>query len=599
MTKLLSFFKPYRREMLLLSLLLFGRAMSELALPQYMAKIINEGILVGNLSTIATTGMLMLLISLVGISFAIGGNFFATKVAAASSRDMRSALFQRVTSLSPFELEEFTTASLITRTTNDIQMIQQASMSLLRIAWYSLIMGIGAVIKAVETSPSMTWTIGLALLTILVIMGVVFVFVFSKFERVQKLLDRLNAVMGEQLSGLPVIRAFNTQNHEIHRFDQSNRELMSINIFINRFMAFLIPALMAIMSLTNVLILWVGSHRIEAGDFLIGDMMAYLQYSMQVIMSFLFITMIFIMLPRALVSAKRIEAVLQTHSQIIDPETQTAKEDDRETGGKIRGEIRFDQVSFSYQGADLPALCDISFCAKPGTITGIIGSTGSGKSTLLHLLPRFFDATRGTITIDGRDIREFSLHQLRETISFVPQKSLLFSGTVKSNVAYGKERASQSDIDQALAISQSQSFVQAFDQGEDTSVSQGGTSVSGGQRQRLAIARALVKESPIYLFDDSFSALDFRTDAQLRQALKEAKAQATTLIVSQRIHTIMNADQIIVLEEGKMVGIGDHQSLMERCPTYYRIAQSQLENTAPKTNWEANTTDFKEEPHHD
>lgn len=576
---ILKYYKKFIPGILVIVVFLFGQAMCELALPGYMADIIDNGIVKGNQGYIYTTGFLMILISLGSVAFAILSSLIASRVAAGSARDIRSALFRKVTSLSDAELSRFSTASLITRSTNDIQTIQQVSVMALRMAFYSPILGAGALLRALDTSPSLTWTIALALVAIFVVMGTVLILVVPKFKIIQKKLDKLNLIIGERLSGIQTIRGFNSQKQERNRFDEENRSLMNISIFVNRAMSFLFPALMMIMNSVNVLVLWVGSHMIEADELQIGNMLAFLQYAMQIIMSFLFITMIFFMIPRAAVSAQRIAAVLKVESRVQD-------KPDAANISNARGILTFQDVSFAYPDAEENTLSHISFTARPGETTAIIGGTGSGKSTVVRLIPRFFDATEGRILLDGVDLRDMPQAMLRDKIGYVPQEAILFSGTIASNLYYGKEDATEEEMWEALETAQALSFVKEMPQGLDSSVSQGGTDLSGGQKQRLSIARALIKKPGIFVFDDSFSALDFTTDSALRQALKKKANHATTILVAQRINTIMDADQIIVMDQGEIVSVGKHEELMKSCHVYREIASSQLsEEELRKEGW--------------
>ena len=531
--------------------------------------IINNGIVKQDMDYIWRTGVLMIGVSAATVVCSLAGSFFASRTAAKSSRDIRDALFKKVTAFSAAELEEFSTASLITRSTNDVQMVQQATVMILRLACFAPMMGIGAIIKALNTSVSLSWTVGLALLVILCIMAMAFFLVLPKFQVLQKKLDRLNLIMKERLSGILVIRAFNTERSEEKRFDAANVELTKINMFVNRAMSFMMPALMFVMNAVSILIIWAGAHLVEAQSLMIGDMLAYLQYAMHVIMSFLFITMIFIMIPRSAVSAQRIGEVLDVEPTIEDAETPVSLTD-------CSGTVQFRNVSFAYPDAEEKTLENISFTAQPGKTTAIIGGTGSGKSTLISLIPRFYDVTEGEVLLDGVNIRDLTQHDLREQIGYVPQKGLLFSGTIATNLQYGKDDASPEEMIEAAATAQAMEFIDEKEHGIDEEVSQGGTNVSGGQKQRLSIARALVKKPKIYIFDDSFSALDFKTDKALRDALKEKVGDSTIIIVAQRINTIIDADQIIVLDEGKLAGIGTHEQLMEECQVYKEIALSQL-----------------------
>ena len=565
----LKYYRPYILSIVLIIAFLFGQAMCELALPGYMSDIINNGIVKQDMGYIKHTGLIMIAVAAATVVCAIMGSLLAARAAAKSSRDIRRALFKKVTSFSAAELNDFSTASLITRSTNDVQMVQQATVMILRLACFAPIMGIGAVIKALNTSVSLSWTIGIALIVILGIMAVSFFLVLPKFQVLQTKLDKLNLLMKERLSGILVIRAFNTEKSEEKRFDTANRDLTKINMFTNKAMSFMMPMLMFVMNGVSILIVWAGAHLVNDGNLMIGDMLAYLQYAMHVIMSFLFITMMFIMIPRSIVSAKRIGEVLDVEPSIEDPEVP-------ETVKDHRGLVEFDHVSFSYPDAEKEVLEDISFTAEPGKTTAIIGGTGSGKSTLISLIPRFYDATEGSVCIDGEDVRNITQHELRDQIGYVPQKGLLFSGTIASNLQYGKEDATEAEMLEAAETAQAMDFIREKEHGLDEEVAQGGTNVSGGQKQRLSIARALVKKPKIYIFDDSFSALDFKTDKVLREALKEKVGDSTIIIVAQRINTIIDADQILVLDEGRLAGKGTHDELMETCDVYREIALSQL-----------------------
>ena len=565
----LKYYRPYILPIVLIIAFLFGQAMCELALPGYMSDIINNGIVKQDMGYIRHTGLIMIAVAAATVVCAIMGSLLASRAAARSSRDIRRALFRKVTAFSAAELNDFSTASLITRSTNDVQMVQQATVMILRLACFAPIMGIGAVIKALNTSVSLSWTIGIALLVILGIMTVSFFLVLPKFQVLQTKLDKLNLLMKERLSGVLVIRAFNTEKSEEKRFDIANRDLTKINMFTNKAMSFMMPMLMFVMNGVSILIVWAGAHLVNDGSLMIGDMLAYLQYAMHVIMSFLFITMMFIMIPRAIVSAKRIGEVLDVEPSIEDPEMPETVEDHR-------GVVEFDHVSFSYPDAEKEVLEDISFTAGPGRTTAIIGGTGSGKSTLISLIPRFYDATEGSVRVDGKDVRDITQHELRDQIGYVPQKGLLFSGTIASNLQYGKEDATEAEMLEAAETAQAMDFIREKEHGLDEEVAQGGTNVSGGQKQRLSIARALVKKPKIYIFDDSFSALDFKTDKALREALKEKVGDSTIIIVAQRINTIIDADQILVLDEGSLAGKGTHDELMQTCDVYREIALSQL-----------------------
>lgn len=569
MKTVLKYYKPYIPIIILILLFLFGQAMCELALPGYMSDIINNGIVKGDMDYIKDTGLLMIGVSVATVLFSIGGSFFSARTAAKSARAIRKSLFEKVTAFSAAELTEFSTASLITRSTNDVQMVQMATVMIMRLACFAPIMGIGAMIRALNTSLSLSWTVGLALLVIICIMLMAFFLVLPKFKVLQSKLDRLNLIMKERLSGMLVIRAFTTEKLEEQRFDEANLDLTRINMFVNRAMSFMMPALMFVMNAVSILIIWAGAHLIESQSLMIGDMLAYLQYAMHVIMSFLYITMMFIMIPRAAVSAQRIGKVLDVEPSIEDPSSP-------ESVDKARGLIEFRNVSFAYPDADEKTLDGISFIAEPGRTTAVIGGTGSGKSTLISLIPRFYDVTEGELLIDGTDVRNITQEDLRRQIGYVPQKGLLFSGTIASNLRYGKEDASEEELFEAAQTAQAMEFINDKENGIWEEVSQGGTNVSGGQKQRLSIARALVRKPKIYIFDDSFSALDFKTDKALRDALAEKVGDSTIIIVAQRINTILDADQIIVLDEGRIAGKGTHDELMETCSVYKEIALSQL-----------------------
>ncbi|MBQ4595631.1 MAG: ABC transporter ATP-binding protein [Firmicutes bacterium] len=585
MKTVLKYYKPYVPYIIFIVLFLFGQAMCELALPAYMSDIIDEGIVKGDMPYIWRTGAIMIVISVGTLAFAMAGDFLAARTAAKSSRDIRHALFNKVTNFSAAELEEFSTASLITRSTNDVQTVQQTTVMLLRMAIFAPCMGIGSVVRALQTSVSLSWTVGIALGAIVIIMAGSFFLVLPKFKVLQQKLDRMNLIMKERLSGMLVIRAFTTEKHEQKRFDIANWDLTKLNLFVNKAMSFMMPLLMFVMNGVGILIVWAGAHLIEADKLMVGDMLAYLQYAMHVIMSFLFVTMIFIMIPRAAVSAQRIGAVLDVEPTITDPaepaafgEAENAKgtQCEEKACGMPRGLVEFKNVSFAYPDAEEKTLEDISFIAEPGKTTAIIGGTGSGKSSLIKLIPRFYDASEGQVLVDGVDIRDITQHDLRQQIGYIPQKGVLFSGTIASNLQYGDSDATETEMMEALETAQATAFIAEKANGLDEEIAQGGTNVSGGQKQRLSIARALVKKPKIYIFDDSFSALDFKTDKALRAALKEKVGDSTLIIVAQRINTIMDAEQILVLEDGKLAGKGTHDELMETCEVYKEIALSQL-----------------------
>lgn len=515
-------------------------------------------------------GALMIAISLLSaVSIVIVG-FLASRVAAGLARSLRKKVFTKVESFSNTELDKFSTASLITRTTNDITQIQNLIVIMIRMVFYAPILGVGGVLKALEKSSSMSWVIAVAVIALLGLISVIFVVAMPKFKAVQKLVDRLNLVTRENLSGMMVIRAFNTQKFEEARFDKANKDLTSVNLFVNRVMVLLFPAMMLIMNGITLLIVWVGAHQIAELNMQVGDMMAFMQYAMQIIFAFIMMSFMFIMIPRASVSAQRIAEVLETDATILDPEEPKNFKDDSE------GVVEFKDVSFRYPGAETDMIKNISFKAMPGKTTAFIGSTGSGKTTLINLIPRFYDVTGGEVLVNGVDIRKVKQQDLRDKIGYIPQKGFLFSGSIESNLKYANENAVEEDLLKALDIAQASEFVNQSPEGVAKEISQGGSNVSGGQKQRLSIARALMKKAPIYIFDDSFSALDFKTDANLRSALKRETGSSTVIIVAQRIATIKNAEQIIVLEEGRIVGKGTHKELLEKCETYQEIASSQL-----------------------
>ena len=569
MKRLAKYLAPYWSSILLAVVLLFGQAMCDLTLPDYMADIVNEGIATGNASEVLSVGLKMLGLSLLGAFCSVAVGLLGARVAAGTCRTLRKELFHKVERFSNAEFDRFSTSSLITRTTNDITQVQMLIVMGIRLVFYAPIMGVGGVAHALAKSTSMSWIIVVAVVCLLGLVAVAFLVAMPKFRVIQKLIDRLNLVVRENLSGMLVIRAFNTQKFEERRFDKANSDLTSTNLFVNRVMSCMMPTMMLIMNLSMVLIVWVGAKQVSAFQLDVGDMMAYMQYVMQIIMSFLMLSMMFIMIPRASVSAERIADVLETEPSIRNQKHVTRM-------AHCEGVVRFHHVSFRYPGADEDVLHDIDFVAKPGETTALIGSTGSGKSTIVNLIPRFYDVTEGSITIDGVDVRELDLHDLRRQMGYVPQKGMLFSGTIRSNLSYADAGATREEIESGAEIAQATEFISAKRYGFDTPIAQGGGNVSGGQKQRLSIARALVKRPQIYLFDDSFSALDFKTDANLRAALREKTGGATTLLVAQRISTIMQAEQIIVLEQGRIVGCGTHRELMGSCDIYREIATSQL-----------------------
>jgi ATP-binding cassette subfamily B protein len=570
MLKLLKYLKPYIFTIILMIGLTYIQVMASLQLPDYMATIVNDGILQENQSLIWDTGLKMLLVTVVGAICTIAVGYIAARVGTGFSKSLRNDVFSKVESFSLTEFNKFSIASLITRSTNDIQQIQMVLTMMFRMVISAPITGVVAVIKASQIAPSMTWIMWVAVVALIVMIAIMFVMALPKFEIIQKLTDKLNLVTRENLTGLRVIRAFNTEKDEEKKFDKVNRELMKVNLFVNRLMVFLQPAMMLILNLTTIAIVWTGSHLVETGNLQIGDMMAFMQYALQVIIAFLMVSMLFILIPRASVSAKRILEVLETKPVIIDPKKP------KKPKKEIRGIVEFKNVTFAYPDADIPVLQNISFQAKPGETTAIIGGTGSGKSTIVNLIPRFFDVTSGSILVDRIDIREMEQSELRKKIGYIPQKGILFSGTVESNIKYGAPDISEEEVKKAAEIAQASEFINKLEKKYKANIAQGGTNVSGGQKQRLSIARALATRPEIYIFDDSFSALDFKTDSKLRKELKKETKDSTVIIVAQRISTVLDADQIVVLEDGKVVGIGRHKELMKTCKVYREIALSQL-----------------------
>ena len=516
------------------------------------------------------TGGQMAGLALLGMVASITVAFLASRVGASAGRDLRSGVFHKVVGFSNNEFNHFSTASLITRSTNDIQQIQMLIVMLLRMVLYAPILAIGGVLQVMKTNVSMSWIIGLAVIIIAFVVLLLFFVVMPKFKILQSLVDKLNLVTREILTGLPVIRAFSTEKHEEERFDDANRTLTKTNLFVNRAMTFMMPTMMLVMNGVSVLIVWTGAHGISDGQMQVGDMMAFIQYTMQIIMGFLMLCMISIMLPRAAVAADRVEEVLKSETMIHDPERE------KHFLEEGKGVLTFDHVSFRYPGADEDVLEDITFTAKPGETTAIIGSTGSGKSTLVNLIPRFYDVTEGDITLDGVDIREVKQHELREKLGYVPQKGVLFSGDIASNIMFGNSHGSEAEMMEAAEIAQATEFIDTKPEKYQSPISQGGANVSGGQKQRLSIARAIAKHPQVFIFDDSFSALDYKTDVTLRRALAEKTSGSTVVIVAQRISTILHAEQIIVLDEGKVAGKGTHAELLRTCPVYREIAESQL-----------------------
>jgi len=569
MIRLLRFLKPYRFSVVLIVLLVFAQAIANLLLPTLMADVIDEGVVKSDLVYIIRTGGLMLLVGLVAAAAAITASFFTSRTATGFARLLRLELFTRIEHFSLNEVNRIGTASLITRTTNDTTQVQQLLIILLNMMINAPLMGIGGIILAVTQGGDLAWILVATIPILAVALIGVMRYALRLFLSIQVKLDRLNLILDEKLKGVRVIRAFDRSEYEQQRFDSANEDLMRTTIHVNRVVAALLPAMTLVMNLASIAIVWFGGMRVNEGTMQIGNMMALLQYSMSILFSLLMVSMMFVMLPRASASASRINEVLALKPGIVDaPETQTANQG--------RGLVSFQHVTFKYPGAEEPAVYDLSFTTRPGELTAIIGGTGSGKSTLAHLLLRFYDVSQGQILVNGVDIRAIRQQDLRAKIGFVPQKPQLFSGSISENVRYGKKDATEAEIWHALQVAQAQEFVRALEAGLDSVVTQGGTNLSGGQKQRLAIARALVRQPEIYLFDDSFSALDFQTEARLRMALKEETREATVLLVTQRVSTAMEADRIIVLDEGRMVGKGTHQELMRSCEAYREIVATQL-----------------------
>ncbi|MFA6098054.1 MAG: ABC transporter ATP-binding protein [Patescibacteria group bacterium] len=578
MKHLFKYFKPYLWQFLILLVMVYLMVLATLALPDYMAIIINKGIVAEDMSVVWHNGWIMLLFALGAAAASVVIGWLASRIAAGFSRDIREATFKKVESFSLHEFNTFSTASLITRSTNDVQQIQMVLTILLRMALMAPIMGVWAIIRAYQNAPSMTWLMGLAVGVLIAIIVILFTIAIPRFKKLQKLVDRLNLVSREILTGLRVIRAFNREPVEEKKFDSANVELTRINLFVNRILVIMQPVMILIMNLTTLAVIWYGAHLVDLGNLQIGQMLAFMQYAMQAIFAFLLITMVFIMVPRAAVSADRIGEVLATEATIKDPEKPA------DVSSAHGGQVEFKHVSYSYAGADEPVLNDISFTAWPGQTTAIVGSTGSGKSTLINLIPRFYDVSAGEVKIDNIDIRKMRMEDVNAKIGYVPQKGVLFSGTIESNLKYGAPQASNDEVKQAAEIAQAKDFIEKLNGKYQAGISQGGANVSGGQKQRLAIARAIMRQPEIYIFDDSFSSLDFTTDAKLRQALSAAIKNKTVIIVAQRISTIMNAEKIIVLDEGRIVGQGTHNELIKSCAVYREIASSQLSEEELKSH---------------
>lgn len=570
MKHLLRIFSGYWLMFIILVGFTYAMVMANLWLPDKMSEIVNNGIIKQDMPAIWHNGLAMILVTAAGGICSIIIGLLASRIATGMAQRLRKELFERVESFALADFNKFSTASLITRSTNDIQQIQMTSILLLRLALMAPIMAIGGLQKAIHNAPNLSWIIALAVSVLLVVIAMLFVIAVPRFKKLQTLVDKLNLVTRENLVGLKVIRAFHNEKIEQKKFQQANTELNKMNLFVNRLMMLLDPIMTLVMNFSSVAIVWFGAHLISSGNLQIGNMMAFLEYAMQVIISFLLLSMVFIMVPRAAVSVKRVGEVLDTLPSIVDPLSPQQLPND------ATGKIEFKDVTFTYPDADLPVLSNINFTAEPGQTTAFIGSTGSGKSTLINLIPRFYDVSAGQILLDGVDIRQLKLEDLYDQIGYVPQKGVLFSGTIASNIKYGNAKASQKLVEKSAKIAQAAEFVSELKNGYKNEIAQGGSNVSGGQRQRLSIARAIAVEPNVYIFDDSFSALDFKTDAKLRSALAKETKHKTVLIVGQRINTIMNADKIIVLDEGKIVGQGTHQELMKNCQVYREIAASQL-----------------------
>ena len=570
MKHILRIFSGYWLMFIILVGFTYAMVMANLWLPDKMSEIVNNGIIKQDMPAIWHNGLAMILVTAAGGLCSIVIGFLAARIATGMAQKLRIELFERVESFALADFNKFSTASLITRSTNDIQQIQMTSILLLRLALMAPIMAIGGLQKAIHNAPDLSWIIALAVSVLLVVIAVLFVIAVPRFKKLQTLVDKLNLVTRENLVGLKVIRAFHNEKIEQKKFQQANAELNKMGLFLNRLMMLLDPIMTLVMNFSSVAIVWFGAHLISSGNLQIGNMMAFLEYAMQVIISFLLLSMVFIMVPRAAVSVKRVGEVLDTLPSIVDPPSPQQLPND------ATGKIEFKDVTFTYPDADLPVLSSINFTAEPGQTTAFIGSTGSGKSTLINLIPRFYDVSAGQILLDGVDIRQLKLEDLYDQIGYVPQKGVLFSGTIASNIKYGNAKASQKLVEKSAKIAQAAEFISELKNGYKNDIAQGGSNVSGGQRQRLSIARAIAVEPNVYIFDDSFSALDFKTDAKLRSTLAKETKHKTVLIVGQRINTIMNADKIIVLDEGKIVGQGTHQELMRNCEVYQEIAASQL-----------------------
>ncbi|MGG1663521.1 ABC transporter ATP-binding protein [Brevibacillus sp. NRS-1366] len=570
MLKLLRFLRPYRYMVVMTMVFVLLQSMANLYLPTLMSDIVNEGIVKENAPYIWKIGGLMLLVSAVGAALSVGASYLASRAASGFGMRLRSSVFSHIERFSLQEFDKLGTASLITRTTNDITQVQQVLNMMLRMMVMAPMMCIGGIIMALSKDAKLS----LVIIVAIPILALAIYWIGSKgipyFKAMQTKIDRLNLVLREYLTGIRVVRAFNRTEHERDRFDHANEDLTAIAIKANQIMAGMMPVMMLMMNVTSIAIIWFGGLRISTGHMQVGDLMAFLQYAMQILFSLMMASMMFSMVPRASASAVRIHEVLTTDPVILDSEKAGAVE------GESRGKVVFDQVTFRYPGAEKPALSSVSFTALPGQVTAIIGGTGSGKTSLVSLIPRFYDVESGSVRVGNTDVRDLSQATLRAKIGFVPQKALLFTGTIADNIRYGKEEATDVEVEQAAQIAQASDFIASMKDGLQSVLSQGGANLSGGQKQRLSIARALVRKPEVYVFDDSFSALDFKTDARLRAALKNETEEATVMIVAQRVNTVMDADQIIVLEEGEIAGIGTHQALMETCDVYREIVKSQL-----------------------
>jgi ATP-binding cassette, subfamily B, multidrug efflux pump len=569
MLKLLRFLKPYSMEVTLVIILVAGTAFAELYLPTLMSNIVDTGIVNGDTAYILRIGGLMLFVALAAVCCGITGSYISARAGMAFGRDLRGALFEHVEGFSLHEFDIIGTPSLITRTTNDVTQVQMFTMMVMRMIIMAPLMAVGGIYMMFRKDAGLTWILGIGVPLIAAIITLTAMKAMPLFRNMQAKIDRINLVLREGLTGVRVIRAFNRNHHERTRFDGANRDLTDVSIRVNKIMALMMPVMFLIMNLTTIAIIWFGARRIDLGDMQVGSLMAFLQYAMQILFSVLMVSMLFIMLPRASVSAVRINEVLAIQPGIRDAAQTRLPE-------KERGHIEFKNVTFKYPNAEEPVLRNISFSAKPGEMTAIIGGTGSGKSTLVNLIPRFYDPASGSILVDGIDIREMSQEGLRAKLGFVPQKAILFNGTIANNIRFGREDATDAELAEAAETAQALSFIREMPDGFASIVAQGGTNLSGGQKQRLAIARALVRKPEVYVFDDTFSALDFKTDARLRAALRRETADATVIIVAQRVNTVMDADRIIVLDEGEVVGIGTHRELMQVCGIYREIVSSQL-----------------------